>query len=153
MEYIESWQIWLIVAAIFFIVEIFSISFVFLCFCLGCIASCLGAYFGFGLTVQVLLFSIVTFASFFTVRPFMRKYAFRKSSNVKTNSDALAGQKGRVTETIDLSKNTGRVFVYGDDWKAMSENNQVIPENELIEVVKVDSSTLIVKQIKKENFL
>ena len=153
MEYIDSWHIWLIVAVVFVIVEVFSISFVFLCFSLGCIFSAIGAYLGLGPVWQVLIFSVVTFVSFFTVRPLMRKYAFRKSSKVKTNSDALTGQKGRVTQTIDLSKNTGRVFVYGDDWKAMSEDNQVIPENELIEVVKVDSTTLIVKQIKKEDFL
>jgi membrane protein implicated in regulation of membrane protease activity len=145
----DSWQVWLIVAAVFFIVEIFSTTFVFLCFSLGCIFSAVCAYFGLGLTVQVLVFSIVTFISFFTVRPLMKKYAFRKSSKVKTNSDALTGQKGRVTETIDLSKNTGRVFVYGDDWKAVSEDNQIITENELIEVVEVDSSTLIVKPLIK----
>ena len=148
MEYIDSWQIWLIVAAVFFIVEIFSTTFVFLCFSVGCVASAVSAYFGLGLVWQVAIFSIFTFISFFTVRPLMRKYAFRKTSKVKTNTDALTGQKGRVVETIDLAKNTGRVFVYGDDWRAVSENNQIIPENEIIEVVEVDSSTLIVKPLK-----
>jgi membrane protein implicated in regulation of membrane protease activity len=144
----DNWQIWLIVAAVFFIVEIFTTTFVCFCFSVGCIFSAIGAYFGLGLVWQVLMFSIVTSVSFFTVRPLMRKYAFRKASKVKTNSDALEGQKGRVTQTIDFVNNTGRVFVYGDDWKAVSENNQVIPENEVIEVVKVDSSILIVKPIK-----
>ena len=153
MEYIQPWHIWLIVAALFFIVEIFSYTFVFLCFSLGCIASGICAYFGLGLTGQILLFSIITFISFFTVRPLIRKYVFRDDDNVKTNSDALAGQKGRVTETIDFTKNTGRVFVYGDDWKAISEDYTVIAENEMIEVIKVDSTTLIVKQIKKEEML
>ena len=148
MECIDNWQIWLIVAAGFFIVEIFSTTFVFLCFSVGCAVSAVCAYFGLGHVWQILVFSIVTFISFFTVRPLMRKYAFRKTSKVKTNTDALTGQKGRVVETIDFSKNTGRAFVYGDDWKAVSENNQVIPENEMIEVVGVDSSTLIVKPIK-----
>jgi membrane protein implicated in regulation of membrane protease activity len=149
MEHLVDWQIWLIVAAVFFIVEIFSITFVFICFSLGCIASAIFARFGLdSLAMQVLVFSVVTFISFFTVRPFMRKYAFRKSSKMKTNSDALEGQRGRVVETIDFSKNTGRVFVYGDDWRAISENEEIIPENEVIEVVKVDSSILIVKHIK-----
>ena len=149
MEYIDSWQVWLIVAAVFFIVEIFSITFVFLCFSLGCVVSAICASLGVeSLWQQILIFSIVTFISFFTVRPLMKKYAFRKSSKVKTNNDALEGQRGRVVETIDFSKNTGRVFVYGDDWKAVSEDNQVILENEVIEVVKVDSSILIVKHIK-----
>jgi len=148
MEVMDNWQIWLIVAAVFFIVEIFSTTFVFLCFSLGCIVSAICAYLGVGLVMQVLIFSIVTFILFFTVRPLMKKYAFRKSSKVKTNNEALEGQKGRVTQTIDFVKNTGRVFVYGDDWKAVSEDNQVINENEIIEVVKVDSTTLVVKPLK-----
>ena len=148
MEHIVSWQIWLIVAAIFFIVEIFSITFVFLCFSLGCVAAAVCARLGLdSLTLQVLVFSVVTFILFFTVRPFMRKYAFRKSSKVKTNNEALEGQRGRVVETIDFSKNTGRAFVYGDDWKAISENGEIIPENEVIEVVKVDSSILVVRRV------
>ena len=153
MELIEIWHIWLIVAAVFFIVEIFSNTFVFLCFSLGCIVSAVCAYLGLGSVWQILLFSIVTFISFFTVRPLMIKYGFAKTSKVKTNSDALAGQRGRVTQTIDLLKNTGRVFVYGDDWKAVSENNEIIEENEIIEVVKIDSNILIVKHIKKEDIL
>ena len=153
MEFIEIWHVWLIVAAVFFIVEIFSNTFVFLCFCLGCVVSAVFAYFGLGPVWQLLGFSIVTFISFFTVRPLMIKYGFRKTSKVKTNSDALTGQRGRVTETIDLTKNTGRVFVYGDDWRAMSENNEVIPEKEIIEVVRKDSIILIVKHIRKENIL
>jgi membrane protein implicated in regulation of membrane protease activity len=149
MEHLVDWQIWLIVAAVFFIVEIFSITFVFLCFSLGCVISAICARLGMeSITLQVLVFSVVTFISFFTVRPFMRKYAFRKSDKVKTNNEALKGQRGRVVETIDLSKNTGRTFVYGDDWRAVSENGEVIPENETIEVVKVDSSILVVRQIK-----
>ena len=147
IDLIQPWHVWLIVAAIFFIVEIFSNTFVFLCFSLGCIVSGICAYFGLGFTVQILAFSIVTFISFFTVRPLMQKYLFKKDKNVKTNTDALVGKKGRVTELIDFSKNTGRVFVYGDDWKAMSENNEVIQENEMIEVIEVDSTTLVVKHI------
>jgi membrane protein implicated in regulation of membrane protease activity len=153
MDYIQPWHIWLIVAAVFFIVEIFSNTFVFLCFSLGCIASSICAYFGWGLTSEILAFIIITFISFFTVRPLMRKYAFKKGDKVKTNTDALEGKRGRVTETIDFSKNTGRVFVYGDDWKALSENGEVIVENKMIEVVKVDSTILIVKHIKKEDSL
>ena len=153
MVLIEVWHIWLIVAAVFFIVEIFSNTFVFLCFSLGCIVSSFCAYLGLGSIGQILVFSIVTFISFFTVRPLMIKYGFKRISKVKTNSDALTGKKGRVTETIDLLNNTGRVFVYGDDWRAVSENNEVIPENEIIEVVGIDSTILIVKHIKKEDIL
>jgi membrane protein implicated in regulation of membrane protease activity len=150
MESIEIWQIWLIVAVVFFVVEIFSSTFVFLCFSLGCVISSIFAYFGVVGWVQLLAFSIVTLISFFTVRPFMIKYAYRKSEKVKTNVDALVGKRGRVTETIDLKKNTGRVFVHGDDWKAESEDGEIIQQDEQIEVKKVNSTILIVTKIKKE---
>ena len=64
----------------------------------------------------------------------MMKYAYRKSDKVKTNVDALVGSKGRVTEIIDFKKNTGRVFVNGDDWKAESENGEIIQQDEQIKV-------------------
>ena len=154
MGIVEIWHIWLIVAVIFIISEITTGgACVFLCFALACVGSCISAYFGLSVKFQILIFSIVTFISFFTVRPFMLKYALRKTDNVKTNTDALIGQRGRVTETIDFSKNTGRVFVYGDDWKAISENGEIIPENEVVEVTKLDSTILSVKQIKKEELL
>ncbi|MDR0368331.1 MAG: NfeD family protein [Bacteroidales bacterium] len=148
MELVQPWHIWLIVAVAFFVVEIFSNTFVFLCFSLGCLFSSICAYLGMGLSVQILVFSIITFLSFFTVRPLMKKYVFRKDDSIKTNTDALVGKTGRVTETIDYSKNTGRVFVYGDDWKAICEDDTVIAENEPVEVTKVDSTTLIVKPLK-----
>jgi membrane protein implicated in regulation of membrane protease activity len=148
MELVQPWHIWLIAAVAFFVVEIFSNTFVFLCFSLGCLFSGICAYLGMGLSVQILVFSIITFLSFFTVRPLIKKYVFPKGDNIKTNTDALVGKQGRVTETVDYSKNTGRVFVYGDDWKAISEDDTVIAENEPVEVTKVDSTTLIVKPLK-----
>ncbi|MDR2408877.1 MAG: NfeD family protein [Bacteroidales bacterium] len=151
MESIEIWQIWLIVAIVFFVVEIFSSTFVFLCFSLGCVISSIFAYLGAAGWAQFLVFSVITFLSFFTVRPFMVKYAYRKSDKVKTNVDALVGSKGRVTEIIDLKKNTGRVFVHGDDWKAESENGEIIQQDEQVEVKKVNSTILIVTKINKEN--
>jgi membrane-bound ClpP family serine protease len=50
--------------------------------------------------------------------------------------------------TIDNSLNKGRVLVEGDDWKAIAVNDEIIPEGERIEVVKVNSTILIVKPLK-----
>jgi membrane protein implicated in regulation of membrane protease activity len=80
----------------------------------------------------------------------MLKYAHKKSQHVKTNADALVGKIGRVSVTIDGAKNTGRVSLDGDDWKAETENGVIINTGEKVEIVKVDSTVLIVKPIKKE---
>ena len=150
MENLEYWQVWLIVAVCFLVVEMFSASFVFLCFCIGCLGGSLLAYFDLAVGWHLLGFSVVTLISFFTIRPFMLKYAYRKSHNVKINVDALVGSVGRVVETIDEKENTGRIFVNGDDWRARCENEEIIPVNEKVEVIRVDSTTLIVKHIKNK---
>ena len=77
----------------------------------------------------------------------MLKYAHKKNGNVKTNVDALVGKKATVIQTIDNSKNEGRVVVEGDDWKAQSENDEIVESGKKVEIVKVDSTLLIVKSL------
>lgn len=146
---IEVWHIWIIIAVLLFIVEIFTPSFLTACLAIGCIAAAISSYFDYGIKIQLLSFSIGTLIGFFGVRPFMLKYAHRNSDKVKTNIDALMGKIGRVSVTIGNSKNQGRVKVEGDDWRAETEDNEIINEGERVEVLKIDSTILIVKPITK----
>jgi membrane protein implicated in regulation of membrane protease activity len=146
---IEIWHIWIIVAVVLFIVEIFAPTFLAVCIAIGCIAAGIFSYFDFGLKIQLIAFSISALTSFFLVRPFMLKYAHKKSNKVKTNVDALVGKVGRVILTIDNSKNQGRVTVEGDDWRAETVNNEIINTGASVEVLKINSTILIVKQIVK----
>ncbi len=146
---IETWHIWIIIAVLLFIIEIFAPTFLAACLAIGCLVSRLFAYFDFGVKIQLIAFSSGTLASFFGARPFMLKYAHKKSDKVKTNTEALIGKIGRVTVTINNSKSQGRVTVEGDDWRAETENNEIINTGENVEVLKINSTILIVKQISK----
>ena len=147
---LETWHLWIIMAIILFIVEIFTPALLASCLAVGCIAAGLFSYMDMGIKIQLLSFSLATLGTFFGVRPFMLKYAHNKNSNVKTNTDALVGKEGRVVVTIDNSLNQGRVSVGGDDWKAETENQEIIKEGEKIEVLKVNSTILTVKSISKK---
>ncbi len=144
---LEVWHIWVIVALVFGIIEIFTPSFIAFSIAIGCLFSALGAGLEASFKIQLLLFSAGTAISFFGVRPFMLKFAHKKSNAVKTNIDALVGKKGRVTETINNAANTGRVMVEGDDWRALTEDDSVVNAGENIEVMQVDSTRLIVRRI------
>jgi len=146
---LSLWHIWVIIAVILFIVEIFFPTFFAACISLGCIAAGFSSYFGYGTKIQLICFSIATLIGFFGIRPFMLKYAHRKSDNVKTNVDALVGKIGKVIVAIDNSKNEGRVIVDGDDWRAETENDILINEGEKIEVLRINSTILIVKPLTK----
>ena len=142
------WQIWLAIALGLLIVEMLTGTFVFLCLGLGALLAALTAVFTDNWIIVLIVFSIVTLLSLLFVRPMVNKMFFKNSHHVKTNAEALEGAKGRVLETIDNNANQGRVFVYGDDWKAESVDGGIIAVGDNVEVVKVNSNILIVKHIK-----
>jgi len=144
---IEIWQIWIIAAIIFLILEIFTPSFIMASVAIGCLFAAPGAYFELSYSWQFLLFSVGTLISFFTVRPFMQKYAYKRSSHIKTNVERIIGKTGKVIQTIDLMKNEGRVALDGDEWKAVSVDKSVIEKGSLVEVVRIESIVIIVKPL------
>jgi membrane protein implicated in regulation of membrane protease activity len=54
-----------------------------------------------------------------------------------------------VIEEIDNIKNTGRVRIGKDEWRADGETDEAIPEGKIVEVTRVDGTHLVVK-ISKE---
>jgi membrane protein implicated in regulation of membrane protease activity len=146
----ETWHIWIIIAVLLFIVEIFAPVFLAACLAIGCITSGLFSYFDYGLKIQLIAFSVGTLASFFGVRPFILKYAHKKSNKVKTNTEALIGKVGRVKVTIDNSKNQGRVMVEGDDWRAETKNSEIINEGERVELQDINPPKEIRDAMEKQ---
>ncbi|MFA9392275.1 MAG: NfeD family protein [Prolixibacteraceae bacterium] len=146
MEF-EIWHIWLIVAILFFILEIFIPSFVVFNFGVGSLFASLGAVVGLNVQWQVLIFSIFTLSSFFLVRPALKKWAYKKSHQVKTNFEALEGRIGIVSEKIDFTKNSGRVKLDGDYWMARSKDGSTIDVDSAVKVLKLNSIVLEVEKL------
>jgi membrane protein implicated in regulation of membrane protease activity len=145
MEF-ELWHIWLIIALIFFIMEIFIPSFVLFNFGIGALIGSLAAGLNMALEWQILFFSLGTLMSFFLVRPLMRKYAYQKSMDYKSNVDALVGRLALVTEEINNKNNQGLISLDGDIWKARTPDNEIIAKGNLVEIVHINSIILIVKK-------
>ena len=142
----EIYIVWLITALVLLIVEIFTVSFGVVCFSLGAVFAALGAYLGISVLWQLLIFSVVSFIAFVFIRPFVVKFLLKKKDEVLTNADAIVGRQAIVTEEINPDKNTGRVKIDGDDWKA--EASEVLAVGEKVEVVSRDSIILKVKSLK-----
>jgi len=144
MEF-EIWHIWLLVAVLLFMIEIFMTSFIAVCIGAGALVTGVGAYFGLDVTQQLLLFTGLTLLSLIFIRPFAKKFIFKAKDYVSTNADALLGKKVRVVENVDPTKITGRVEVDGDNWKAVSFDGKTIPKGQLVTIVSYDSIVLTVK--------
>ena len=144
---LSAWVIWIIVALFFFILEIFTAGFAVACFSIGAIAAAIVAAIGGNLAWQLVIFSVFSFLSFITVRPFVLKHFYNSDeAQRKSNADALIGKKARVTEEINTAEGKGRVAVDGDDWKAVTTTPDIIPEGEYVTIVSRDSIILTVKR-------
>lgn len=142
----EPWHIWIIVALIFFIMEIFTPSFAVACLSIGAIGGAIASACGLGLKFQILVFAIATLLAFVLVRPVVLKLFHNKSKEVLTNVDALVGKLAIVSEEIKPVVG-GRVKVDGDDWKAVTADGSPVEAGKVVRILKVDSVILTVELI------
>ncbi|WP_296004475.1 NfeD family protein [uncultured Alistipes sp.] len=143
----ELWHIYIIIALIFIIIEIFTSGFAVICFAFGAMGSAIASACDANVKMQLLWFSICTLVAFVAIRPLLLKFFYHRSTAVKTNAEALIGRHAIVSETIDSRSGTGRVAIDGDDWKATAEDNTTIVKGSRVTITKIDSIILTVKQI------
>ncbi len=141
-----QWHWWAGVAIVLFIAEILLPGFWVLCLGIGAMGGAVAAGLGGSETVQLLSFSSVSLIAFFTIRPLLRR-SFNKLPELRMNVSALAGRRARVTQDFDPSLRLGRVAVDGDDFRAECVDDRLLRIGDVVEVVRVESNTLIVKPL------
>lgn len=141
----EMWQLWVVIAVMGMIIELFTVSFFVICFSVGAFFALLSSLF-FGIYVQIIVFVLFSGLSIFMVRPFMLKFVHTNHDNRKSNADAILGQTGVVSQTVK-AQGYGRVLLGGDDWKAKSQNGEEIEAGE--NVIVTGRNSVIIEVIKK----
>ncbi len=134
---------WMFLAILLIVIEIFTIGFVIGSLGLAAFFTAIVAYIGFPIEFQFIVFIVSSLVIFFMLRPFAKKYLAPKKK-VETNVQGLIGRKAVVIETIDNFRQTGRVKIDGDDWRARTETQEVIPAGREVVIKVVDGATLIV---------
>lgn len=146
----ETWHIWVILALILVIVEIFTSGFVIICFAVGSVAAAVASCCSSGIEGQLLWFSVATFLAFITVRPLLLRSFKKGKSGRKSGIEALEGREAIVTERISYMENSGRVAIDGDNWKAVAvDMDEIIEKGQKVIVTGVDS--VILKVRRKEH--
>ena len=142
------WQIWLLIAAVFVVIEIFTSGFAVACFSVGCVFGSILAACDLSLTWQVVAFAVGTFLAFLFIRPFVMKIIDKKTNDngVKTNMDNIIGKIAVVTERIE-ENGYGRVKIDGDDWKAQASDGTAIEAGEKVRIEAYESIILTVKKL------
>lgn len=136
---------WLIIFVILLIVEIATLGLTTIWFAAGSLTAFVFGVIGFGTTVQLVVFLIVSVLLFAITRPIAVKY-FNKE-RAKTNAESLIGEQALVIEDIDTVQSVGRVEIRGMEWSAKTdEPDGKIAKNKIVVVDGIQGVKLIVRE-------
>ncbi len=97
-----------------------------------------------GVAPEIGLFAVLTIASTYLARRFLRPVLEPKSPDLNDPLQRLIGQRGQVLSTFEQGR--GRVFVDGKDWAAETEEPIPAISQEVV-VIGLDGAVLKVRKI------
>ncbi len=141
----STWWLWILGALVCGIVEVMAVSFVFLMFAIGALAAGIAGACGANLTIQVIVFIVVSIALLVILRPFLKGRIDRSSAYVPSNTDGLIGKTGYVTEAV--GERHGRIQFSGGEWSARTEGS-TLPVGTEVRVDRIDGATAVVSAVE-----
>jgi membrane protein implicated in regulation of membrane protease activity len=144
---IENWLqwVWLILAMVFFIAEVFTSGFFLICFGVGAGLAAGAAFFGTPPLAQFGIFLVGASLALLAIRPLANRL-----SNPNTHSvgiDRVLGQEAIVLETIDPAIGHGLVRVRHESWSADAADGRPIAAGTMVVVVDVEGTHLKVRTV------
>ena len=140
----KIWLIWFAVAILFVIGEIFTTGFFLLWLGVGAAVSGVLALLGVHPIIQLAVFVVLSGVLFASTRKLADRITGTQPPGV--GADRFVNKPGVVIVEINPNKNTGRVRVDYDEWRAESESGEVIPEGTEIFVTGIEGTHLIVQK-------
>lgn len=134
--------IWLVLMIVFLAAETVTVSLVSLWFACGALGAMLISLLNWPVWLQILVFFVISGILLALLRPMVKKYI--KPKIVRTNVDSVVGCTGMVTETIDNVAAKGQVKLGHMFWTARSTSGEIIAENTLIHVDRIEGVKVFV---------
>lgn len=147
---LNAWHIWMILGILFVIIEIFDPAFFFISLGIGAIITSLLALVpavGRSIPFQIFLFALFSFIAFLFMRKLGKKLLVNPGG--ETNVYALKGKTATVTQSIEKD-GKGYVKVGGEEWVAISQNGESIPQGSKVQILDIDGNKVIVAPLSMD---
>jgi membrane protein implicated in regulation of membrane protease activity len=141
----DAWVVWVIVAVIFALGEISTLSFYLAPFSVGAFAAAGASAAGGGTVVPWLVFFAVSLIALAIVRPIAREHR-RTPGLLRTGTAALVGRPGLVVQEIGGAEHVGQVKIDGEVWTAKGYAGEDIAEGQTVHVVEIKGATALVTE-------
>ncbi|HEY3292337.1 MAG TPA: NfeD family protein [Candidatus Nanopelagicaceae bacterium] len=133
--------IWLALAGGFLVLEMVTLSLIFLSFALAALVGAIFAALWVGSSYQWIGFSVAAVLTLAFIRPFVRKYLFRNSSGSATGMEALLNHA--AVALTDINSTMGTIRLRDETWTARCETG-AIPSGSQVVVTRIDGAVAIV---------
>ena len=143
----EEWLIWLILAAVFAVGEMFTEGFFLIWFAVGAAAASVAALLEVSTPYQWVLFLVVSGVLVLFTRRFADRFTKKQPPGI--GADRYVGQTGVILEEVDNLKNTGQVRIGKEEWRADSGTDEVIPVGKRVKVTGLDGTHLVVEPLEE----
>lgn len=145
------WQIWLLLAGLFFIGEMITVGFLIFWLGIGALLAMIVSFFTTNIIIQTAVFVISSIILILATKPFVKRFVDVKKTN--TNVFSIIGKKALVIKEIDPINAKGQIKVNSEIWSAESENGEKIEEGSEVEIIKINGVKTIVKKVSTINNL
>lgn len=138
----DPWLIWLIVAAVLVLMEIFTLTAALGMLGVSAVVTAGFAAVGLPLPLQFLLFTLVAVVTLLFVRPLALRHVIQPQKE-RFGVDALVGTGAYVVS--EVTGRGGRVRIGGEEWTARAyDDTLVIPPGTTVDVMEITGTTALV---------
>ena len=138
------WQFWIILAGIFFVIEMATVGFLVFWFGIGSLIAMIVSLFTSNLAIQTTVFIFSSTILLFFTRPFVNKFS-KKEDEVQTNAYSIIGKRGLVVKDIDPIRGKGQIQIGTEVWSAKSFDDRKIEKGIEVEILEIDGVKAVVK--------
>lgn len=138
----DLWMLWLIVAVLLIVAEIFSLTAALGLLGAAALIASLAAAVGLPMPVQLLVFAVASLAGIVLVRPIARRHMQRPQLE-RFGVDALVGRSAHVVQ--EVTGQGGRIRIDGEEWTARAfDDSLVIPAGATVDVMEIRGAIAVV---------
>ena len=138
------WQVWLVIAGVFFVAEAITIGFLLFWFGIGALLAMISSFFTDNLIIQTTIFVVSSTLLLFLTKPFLKKFSVCKEDETVTNAYSIINKTGIVTKDIDNISGLGQIKIGSEIWSAKSFDGSNIPKGTKITVIDIDGVKAVV---------
>jgi membrane protein implicated in regulation of membrane protease activity len=143
-----AWVFWLALILVFLIIEVLSLSFVFLMLAVGSLGGLVAGLLGAPWWVELIVAAVLSLLLLFFVRPPLLRLTHRGADPARSNVDRLLGTSATVVRAFD--DGTGQVKLSnGETWTAKLANHATtaLIEGDRVQVDSIEGATAIVSPV------